>query len=223
MSDRRKTSRSRLENLLQLVLDQEEELGRVARLLHDDVGQTLSATGLHLDLLRQELGGTAPEAAAQVSEIQNALGRAMASVRELSQALNPTRVERAGLIYVLERLVERLQQGFAGSILLAYDPSVHLPVEAATGFCRIAECALDNAVRHSGATRVRVVVRRRRNAVVLEVRDNGAGFDLARVQRRATGIGLLRMRQCASHAGLLFSIATAPGKGTIVTSSHRSV
>lgn len=213
-------SSSRVDRLLQAGIAQEEKLRRVADVLHDEAGQALSATGLHLDLLRQELAVAAPAHATRVAGIQDLLGQAMASVRQISQELNPIRVERSGLVPALERLIASQQAIFAGSIHLSFDPSIHLPAGVAIGFYRIATEAVENAVRHSGAKRVQIVLRRRGKAVMLEVRDNGAGFDAARARRTASGLGLHRIRMYALHFGLTFSLVTTPGRGTIVTTSH---
>jgi signal transduction histidine kinase len=81
---------------------------------------------------------------------------------------------------------------------------------------RIAEQALDNAVQHSGATRIRLVLRASPRRTTLEIRDNGRGFDAARMRRRPRGLGLPLMESYAQDAGLVLEIASTPGRDTIV-------
>ncbi|MEO7143310.1 MAG: histidine kinase [Bryobacteraceae bacterium] len=209
-------ARSRAERLVESIDRSEALLDKAARVLHDDVGQILSAAGLQLDVLRLDMQDKAPEIAPRTAEIQKMLEDAMVRIRELSRELNPPVVERAGLQPALERLVRRVQENFPGAIALKFDTAVHAPREAARKLFKVAECALDNAVAHSGAKRIEVRVGNKSQDVVLEVRDNGSGFDLREARERAAGIGLLVMQCNASSGGIGLAVDTAPGKGTII-------
>ena len=89
---------------------QEVQSARIARILHDDVNQVLSAAGLHLDLIRMEHGTQVPELTAKTAEVQNLLGQVIEQLRELSYEINPAVVERVGLVFALERLVGRYRR-----------------------------------------------------------------------------------------------------------------
>ncbi|MCP5114781.1 MAG: hypothetical protein GY953_28465, partial [bacterium] len=135
--------------LVAVINAQEQEATRVSRLLHDEVSQLLSAVGLQLDLARGDIAGQSPDVAKRIGECQEHLEQAIQHLRRLTYELNPAVVERAGLQTALDRLVGRYR-GERVSIRLLYDSSVHLPAESATAVYKIAECALDNAVLHSG-------------------------------------------------------------------------
>ncbi len=211
-----------LTNLLVSVMNARElEGARISRVLHDEVGQVLSAIGLHLDLLRMDQADGLTAAEARIAEIQRMLERAIGRVRDLSYELNPSVVERAGLQAALERLACRYRAEWTGSVRLSYDAPVRPGLEAASALYKIAEQALDNAVRHSGAHCVELAVRNARAGVSLVVRDDGSGFVRGGPRGEAAGLGIHLMRHYASVAGLRFSISSAPGKGTIVRAIHK--
>lgn len=194
----------------------EEEGARISRILHDEVGQVLSAIGLQLDLLRMDLQEDPSSGPHRIAEIQKVLERAVGQVRELSYELNPAIVERTGLQSALDRLVGRQRKNFGGTIRLFFDSSARLAMAAATAMYKIGEQALDNAVRHARATHIEVLVKPGRHGVTLEVRDDGTGFDPQRQVAEQKGIGLPLMRYHADQAGLRFSVSRLPEKGTIV-------
>jgi signal transduction histidine kinase len=200
----------------------EEEGARVSRILHDDVGQVLSAIGLQLDLLRMDLNENVAGSSRRIADIQKVLELAVAQVRDLSYELNPSVVERTGLQFALDRLVGRYRKDFPGSIRLLFDSTVRLPLETATAVYKIAEQALENAVKHSRATRIEVLVKPGRKGVALEVRDNGSGFASDRQSEESRGLGLHLMRYHANQSGLRFSVASVPEQGTIVKAIFRA-
>ena len=214
--------RSVIEMLVAMASARDTDSARVARLLHDEVGQVLSAAGLQLGVLRMDFREQAPDIAARITEIQDILERAIEQVRGLSYELNPQVVERAGLHNALDRLAARFRQRFHGSIRLLSDPSARVPLEAAGAMYRIAEYALDNAVRHSHAKTIEILVRPLKRAMALEVRDNGRGFDVEAVRKAKSGLGLLLIDHYALQAGLEVSIRSAAGKGTIVKILHHT-
>lgn len=208
--------------LVSLMQAREQDGARVSRILHDEVGQTLSAIGLQLDLLRMDLGGSLPDASRRILEIQKVVEGAVGQVRELSYQLNPAIVERSGLEGALDRLAGRHRKDFPGTIRLVFDSAVQLPIEAATAIYSIAEQALANAVRHARARRVEVWVKPSRQGATLEVQDDGVGFEPDGEAAHARGLGLRLMRYHADRAGLRLSIASAPEQGTIVRAIYRA-
>lgn len=202
--------------MVALIQAREDEAARVSRILHDQIGQVLSAVGLHLGVLRQDFGELAPEIVDRTNEIQDLLETALAQIRDLSFELNPAIAERAGLRFALERLVGRVRQSYSGSLRLLFDSKVHLPAATGNAFYRITECALDNAVKHARATKIEVLVRPTRGSVTMEVRDNGAGFDAAAADTQPAGVGLPLTKHFANSAGLSLSVTSRLGKGTII-------
>lgn len=212
-----------LANLLVSVMHAREQEGaRVSRILHDDVGQVLSAIGLQLDLLRMDLNENVADCSRRILDIQKVLELAVAQVRDLSYELNPSIVERTGLQFALDRLIGRYRKDFKGTIRLLFDSTVRLPLETATAVYKITEQALENAVQHSGATRIEVLVKPGKHGTTLEIRDDGSGPSAERAVGGATGLGLHLMRYHATQSGIRFSVASIPDHGTIVRAVCRT-
>jgi signal transduction histidine kinase len=204
------------EALVSLANSREAEMARVARVLHDDLGPILSAAGLQLDALRMDFREQASEVAARTAEIQKLLERAIDRVRELSYELNPATVDRAGLYFALERLSNRVRSSFQGAVNLSYDPSVRLPPPVAKRIYQIVECALDNAVRHSGATIIDILARLSKESIIAEVADNGRGFSFNDPAVASKGLGLAFMRMHARLGGLNLTIESRTGEGSVI-------
>jgi signal transduction histidine kinase len=198
----------------------EVESNRVSRLLHDEVGQVLSAVGLQLDVLKLDFRDQLPELVDRIHEIQKMLDQAVQQVRALSYDLNPAVVERAGLQFALDRLVGRMRTGFSGSIRFLFDSSTRLPLPVANAWYKIAELALENAVKHGGASKIEVHVKSAQKMPAMEIRDNGGGFSILEAKLRPAGLGLLLMEHYATQAPISIDIKSTPGKGTIVRSTY---
>jgi signal transduction histidine kinase len=196
--------------LVQAVGAKQEELERVARVLHEDVGQVLTVTGLHLGILRQDN----PALGDRVDEIQQLLERAIIDVRQLSYQLNPGMVPRSGLRYALDTLIGRIRDKTEVNVRFLMDSRVHVPMPVAVALFDIAEQALGNAMQHSGATKIEVVLQPANEHIRLEIRDNGRGFDPDSIVN--CGLGFVWMDYKARQAGLSLSVESAPGAGTIV-------
>jgi len=208
------------EKLVALIDEREREQARLARVLHDRVSQVLSAVGLQLDVMRMDFREQAPGIVARTAEIQALLESVIEELRGLSYELNPSIVERAGMAFALERLVARFRDQTPGPIRLAAERDLHIAVQQGAVLYRIAEFALDNAVRHGAFRSAEVLFRQAHNRAILEVRDNGAGFNVNETENRSEGgLGLLLMRYYASQSGIRLGIHSAVGKGTIVKAS----
>jgi PAS domain S-box-containing protein len=195
---------------------QEFERNMVSRFLHDTVGQNLTALGLQLDLVRMDLESVSPETCARVVEIQQVLEAMMQHVREYSYELNPSTVERAGLRSALDRLTGRIRGRFTGSMRLNVDPSLKIDPKIAAAMFQIAQEAVENAVQHASCSNIEIALKSTREAVALEIRDNGKGFDTSDLLRGCRGLGLLSMEHYAAQAGLDLSITSNREMGTTV-------
>jgi signal transduction histidine kinase len=204
------------QTVLSALKAQEFERKTASQFLHDSVGQNLTALGLQLDLVRMDLETTAPESSARLAEIQKMLETMMEQVREYSYALNPSIVERAGLRPALDRLVTRVRPRFIGTVRLAADPSLKIDTKIATPLYHIAQEAVENAVQHASCSAIEIAVKSTRKGPILEVRDNGCGFDPDDIQGARRGLGLLSMEHYAAQAGLELSISSHRGTGTKV-------
>jgi PAS domain S-box-containing protein len=202
--------------VLSALKSQEFDRQMVAKFLHDNVGQNLTALGLQLDLVRMDLETVAPECGKHISEIQQLLGSMMEEVRDYHYELNPSTVERNGLRIALDRLVARVRTRFTGTIRLNVDPSLKFDPKVATALYHIVQEALENAVQHSGCSAIEISVKSSRSGPLLEVKDDGRGFDPADPVSGGRGLGLLSMEHHAAQAGVNLSVASTPKKGTRV-------
>jgi signal transduction histidine kinase len=200
-----------------LVAAMEEERAHIARELHDVVGQALTAVRLSL-LALDGPGGRTPAGASRISNSLAAVDDAIRQVRTASFNLRPSVLDDLGLGPALRALGREVahRSGLAVSCRVAIG-DVRLAPEVETTCFRVAQEAITNAVRHAGARRVviRVVLRRRTGTLVLEVRDDGAGFDPSRCTG-ASGIGLRGMAQRSAIVGGSVEVRSAIGDGTTV-------
>jgi two-component system NarL family sensor kinase len=195
---------------------QEFQRTMVSRFLHDSVGQNLTAFGLQLDLIRMDLESVSPETCRRIGDVQKLLEEMMERVREYSYELNPSTVERAGLRPALDRLAGRIRARFPGTLRLNVDPSLKLDPNLASALFQILQEGVENAVQHSGCSAIEIAVKSTRTGTILEVRDNGRGFDPADLDSGRRGLGLLSMEHYAAQAGLELVITSTRETGTTV-------
>ncbi|MGE5791174.1 MAG: PAS domain S-box protein, partial [Bacteroidota bacterium] len=210
---------ARLGTLSRRVLTvQEEERRAVARELHDELGQVLTAVRLNLQTLRRR--SRDPELGPVFEDGLALLETAIAEVRALSTRLRPTILDDLGLEAALRSHLER--RSVRAELELDTDirlPQRRLDPAVETACFRIVQEAMTNAVRHAGASRLAVSLRVEDGALVLAVRDDGQGFDPASAARRAArgeSAGLSGMEERAQLAGGRLEMNTAPGRGTEV-------
>ena len=189
---------------------QEEERARVARDLHDEVNQSLTGLLLRLEAARE---GAPPELEGELAETKALANQAMNELLSLARQLRPTALDDLGLAAAIEGQVDRLGGEIATSLDVEGDFS-DLGGDAQLVVYRVAQEALSNAARHSGAGRV--VVRLRRTdggGVTLEVADDGRGFAF---DESEGGLGIAGMRERALLIGAELTIESRPDSGTTV-------
>ena len=196
--------------------EHEAALGRVSRLLHDDVSQVLSAVGLQLDAMRMDFRAEAPGLEERAAEIQIMLEQVIEQLRDISNELNPSVVERAGLQFALDRLAGNVRSNFSGALRLHFDTATHVPTAIAKSFYKIAECAVDNALARPKCTMIEIQVKKARGECVLEVHDNGF---LDATDSMAVSLGQMLMDYYASKTEVSLKLEGSPEKGTIVRAS----
>jgi signal transduction histidine kinase len=194
--------------------EHEAVLSRVSRLLHDDVSQVLSAVGLQLDAMRMDFRDQAPGVDGRASEIQELLEQAIEQLRDITNELNPSIVERAGLQFALDRLIGKVRAGFPGTLRLHFDASLRVPTILAKAFYKIAECAVDLSKASSGCSLIDVHVKRAQGEYVLEISDNAPVDDTG-----AAPLGQLLMDYYASKNHVTLKTERVPGKGSSIRAS----
>jgi two-component system sensor histidine kinase UhpB len=189
---------------------QEEERTRVARDLHDEVNQSLTGLLLRLEAARE---AAPPEMEGELAETKALANQAMNELLSLARQLRPTALDDLGLVAAIEGQLDRLGGEITTSLDVEGDFS-DLGDDAQLVVYRVAQEALSNAARHSGAGRVEVRLRRAEGGdVILEVADDGRGFAFDESQR---GLGIGGMRERALLIGADLEIESRPGRGTTV-------
>jgi PAS domain S-box-containing protein len=212
------SGRERLRALSMRLLEaQEQERRTIARELHDEIGQALTAVRIDL----QTLEDTVDDAARPLVESALAVTRCLVTqARDMSLDLRPSLLDDLGLTAALRWYLERHQQRLGGSATLVDDlADLRLPAPLETACFRVAQDALTNVARHAGAQSVRVELRRVDGEVELTVRDDGTGFDVEAARRRAVSgqsMGLLGMEERVMLAGGRLVVDSHPGRGTEV-------
>jgi signal transduction histidine kinase len=199
-----------------LVTAQEDQRARIARDLHDQLGQQLTALRLTLERYRERADNAGP-----VEE----LDRAAALTREINAELDflawelrPAALDDLGLMAALPRYLDEWSEhyGIPAEFRSSTFTADLLPRDAEVTFYRIAQEALNNIIKHAHATRVDVLLEARDGSVVLVIEDDGVGFDPNDPATTAHGLGLVGMRERALLSGAALDLESMPGEGTTV-------
>jgi two-component system sensor histidine kinase UhpB len=205
-------SQERLRALSRRLLEvQEQERRRLARDLHDDVGQALTALKIQL------------ESRSRVEECVETISHTLERVRQLSLSLRPPQLDDLGLAAALRSHLDR-QAALAGLAphFEAAETPREIPAHIQTACFRIAQEAINNVVRHARARNLWLRLSTSGGRLELSVRDDGGGFDLAAARRRAAAgasLGLAGMEERVALAGGSFELRSAPGQGTVLLAS----
>jgi len=200
------------ERLRALVRGQEEERRRIARDLHDDLGQQFTALRMKLDRLARSNGS----GDAAIEEIRDLAAKIDAAVDRLAWDLRPAALDDLGLSAALERFLHEwsTHTGVPAELIASNMTETRLPPELETNLYRIAQEALHNVHKHAAAERVDVMLQRSDGRLRLVVADDGRGFDPEAVD--GGGLGLTSMRERASLIGGDLHIESAPNTGTSI-------
>jgi PAS domain S-box-containing protein len=194
----------------------EEERTRIAREIHDELGQALTALKLDLAWLEKRAGGRNSGAfRVDESSITSRIDETMEIVRRIASELRPSVLDQLGLEAAVEYLVQDTAKRTGIAVTLEADDFPRLPDELASHAFRIIQEALTNVTRHSKATRVEVSVRRAGQAIILGVRDNGVGFAPGSLSG-VRSLGLVGMRERALACGGTVMVQGKPGEGTLI-------
>jgi signal transduction histidine kinase len=207
-----------MQQLSRLILQaQEDERYRLARELHDEAAQALTSLLVRLRLL--ERAHDPADAQKRVQELRELTAGALEDVRRVALDLRPTILDDLGLWPALEWRVDELNKHSEMQAHFSIKgPQERLPSDVALALYRVAQESLSNASRHAQAASVEVSLERRPALVVLQVCDDGVGFDPSAppVDGERHGLGLLGMRERMRMIGGELTIRSAPGEGTTV-------
>jgi len=203
----------------QTIRAQDEERSRIARELHDSVAQSIAALGYQLAALA---GRTTDDAMSrQLVELRGLTGDILEEVRALSHVVHPRVLEDLGLVPAIEWLSRTVSEraGVRVAVCAAPHAAEGASDETASALYRVAQESLRNMERHAHATSAQVSLACDGDTLVLEVSDDGRGFDVPDAQARRPGMGLFAMRERVALVDGRLDIESAPGRGTQVRAS----
>lgn len=208
-------SRLELEALsARLVEAQEEERRSISRELHDEVGQSLGALLVEVGQLSKLVPPEARDTHAQITHIKSVAESAVKSIRDIALLLRPPMLDDLGLVPALEWQAREISRRSDMEVEVhSQSVSEDLGDETKVTIYRLVQEALNNAATHASAKNAKVTVVQRPDKIIVEITDDGDGFD----PERKRGMGILGMEERVRRLGGAFTIQSAPGKGAIVT------
>jgi signal transduction histidine kinase len=194
----------------------EEERIRIAREIHDELGQILTAADIELAGVHKEISDNRP-AAEKISAVSELIGIAIEDVQRICSELRPRVLDHLGLIAALEWQADEFSKrsGIICGIKTPKERTVLSP-EVSTTIFRIFQETLTNAARHSGATEVRATLSMDEESITLEVSDNGRGIPVEKLAD-SDSLGIIGTRERAQELGGTVRYKGIDGTGTTVT------
>ena len=197
-------------------LVREQEKSRIARELHDELAQSLTALKMDVTWLRGHVPAGDKSVSGKLDDIEGLLDGTVAATRRISADLRPLMLDDLGLVPAVEWLVQKFVERNAIPCELDIGaPDLELHDPHASAVFRILQESLTNAARHARASRVEVSIDLRDGAVALRVRDDGRGFS-PDDPRKPGSFGLMGLRERAYLLGGEVNIASEPGRGTTI-------
>jgi signal transduction histidine kinase len=218
-SDRLLDELQQAHDQLQVYAGQAEELAtakernRLARELHDSVAQTLYGLTLQAEAAARELNnGQTDRAAEQLREIRDSAQQSLQETRLLIFELRPPILEQEGLVSAIRARLESVESRSGLKALIQLQEVGQLPAKVEAGLYGVSNEALNNVLKHARATEVKVSLKKESGKVILEIQDNGVGFD---INAAAGGMGLSGMKERAEQFGGEMQIKSGPSGTTI--------
>ncbi|WP_251092791.1 GAF domain-containing sensor histidine kinase [Streptomyces sp. Caat 7-52] len=193
-----------------------EERSRLAQELHDAVSQKLFSLRLTAQAAAALVDRDPARAKGELHQVASLAAEAADELRAAVVELRPAALDEDGLIATLRTQTQVLDRAHTARVTFTSNGFRALPASQEEALLRVAQEALHNALRHSGAAHVDVSVERRGGGAVLRVTDDGDGFDPSAVRRAGRHLGLVSMRDRAGGVGGALTVESAPGKGTTI-------
>ena len=217
--DELRRSQERLRNLsTHLERVREEERTEVAREIHDDLGQSLTALKMDLFFLRKRLPEAQESLIQKITEMITLIDTSISNVKRISSQLRPGLLDDLGLVPAIQWQVGDFEQRTGIKCKLATNAEdIAIDRDISTAFFRILQEALTNVARHANATKVNICLRRKADNLELKIIDNGKGITKKQIQDPKS-FGLMGMRERIEYLGGEFKITGIRGKGTTLVS-----
>ncbi|MER7760028.1 GAF domain-containing sensor histidine kinase [Streptomyces sp. NPDC097619] len=193
-----------------------EERSRLAHELHDAVSQKLFSLRLTAQAAAALVDRDPARAKTELHQVATLAAEAADELRAAVVELRPAALDEDGLIATLRTQVQVLDRAHTSHVTFTCDGVRALPASQEEALLRVAQEALHNALRHSAAARVEVLLARRGPGALLRVTDDGKGFDPRAVRRAGRHLGLVSMRDRAAGVGGTLTVQSVPGQGTTI-------
>ncbi|MBC7601992.1 MAG: PAS domain-containing sensor histidine kinase [Ramlibacter sp.] len=215
VTERVRAAQERSEFAAAALAIREEEKTRVARELHDELAQSLTALKMDTIWIRDHAHDATEQTTNKIDGMLDMLDHAVASTRRIAADLRPLMLDDLGLGPAIDWLACNFTQRSGVKVVLDVPEDLDVPEPFATAVFRIVQESLQNVAKHAQATSVAVSVVVDANAITLEVRDDGRGFS-PQAARRPESLGLLGLHERAQLLKGSIEIDSAPGRGTRV-------
>ncbi|MCX4574076.1 GAF domain-containing sensor histidine kinase [Streptomyces sp. NBC_01571] len=193
-----------------------EERSRLAHELHDAVSQKLFSLRLTAQAAAALVDRDPARAKGELHQVAALAAEATEELRAAVIELRPAALDEDGLVATLRTQIQVLDRAHSARVTFTGRGVRALPAAQEEAVLRVAQEALHNALRHSGAARVDVLLEKRGPGAVLRVRDDGGGFDPTAIRTAGRHLGLVSMRDRSSGVGGTLTVESAPGKGTTI-------
>jgi signal transduction histidine kinase len=220
LDERRRLEATRAELLHRTVKAQESERQRIARELHDETGQTLTALGLGLRGLTETISTDRQRAVQQAKLLETLAVDGLNELQRLVSGLHPPQLDDLGLMAALRWYASQITERFELPVQLSSQGTpIELPIEVRTVVFRIAQEAMTNTIRHARASKAWIRLDFTSPQLCMEIEDNGTGFDVEKAMSNTNPRpcwGLLGIMERAALIGGTCQILSQPGKGTLL-------
>ena len=194
----------------------EEERGHLARELHDELGALLTAAKLDVARIKSRLANSLPEVSERLQHLTEALNSGIALKRRIIEDLRPSSLTHLGLVASLEILTKEFQERSEWSISTSFE-AVNMSDTVELTIYRLVQESLTNISKYAKATHLQISVQNQADGVLIEVIDDGIGFETHRIGRASHGLSGMRHR--VEAAGGRLNVFTAPGRGTRISAT----
>jgi signal transduction histidine kinase len=221
LAEQQRLDSLRAELLHKTVIAQESERQRIARELHDETGQTLTALGMGLRGMSETIATNRNRAIEQANELEKLATSGVEELQRLVSGLHPPQLDDLGLLAALRWYTKDITDRTGITInIINHGKKPRLSSDVRAVVFRIAQEAITNVVRHAWASKIDIQVDYTEDNIYLRVEDNGQGFNTDEVMKKKPGKptawGLLGMAERASLVGGTCNILSHPGKGTLI-------
>ena len=209
-----KKAQERLRRLsASIMTGQEKERAYLARELHDELGQVLTALRMEAVWIRNRVSASDPTASARALTMCELIDKTIEEVRGLAIRLRPGVLDHLGLVDAIEWYTADFEKRYDISCVFEHDAGPEIRGNIATAAYRITQEALTNVARHAAASRAKVTMSFENSALMLTIRDNGKGFEPEGLGD-SDGLGVANMRERANLVGGTFDVLSRPGSGS---------